>query len=117
MANERTCLVCGSHYQFCPRCRGGQNAPTWKNIYDTEDCKKIFEICSAYVNKRLDKADAAAQLKNVSVPALIEKYQKIVDEITYVEKPAAIVKPAASVVVAPTVKRRKPRTRVVKDDL
>lgn len=108
MANERKCLCCGTSYVFCSHCPSGKNEPTWKNIYDTEECKKVFEICSAYVNKQMTKGDAVIKLKSFKLPNhLIDKYQKIVDEIMYVEKS--------------TVKQRKPRRviqkEVVNDDL
>ena len=89
MVNERTCIICNSKYAYCNRCPGGKNVPSWKNLYDTEECKKVFEICSAYVNKLITKGDAMIKLKSFKIPShLGDKYQKIVDEIMHVEKPS-----------------------------
>lgn len=89
MANERICLICGKKYNFCPRCPGGAKLPSWMSIYDNEDCKRVFEICSAYVNKKMSKGDAVIKLKSFKLPGhLNEHYQKIVDEIMHVEKPS-----------------------------
>lgn len=87
MANERQCLVCGTTYTHCSRCPGGSNLPSWKNIYDTEECKNIFDICSAYVNGYLKKGDAILKLKSFNMPKhLNDKYQNIVNDILFVDK-------------------------------
>ena len=107
MANERICIVCGSKYQYCSRCKGSEKQ-TWKNIYDTEDCMKLFNVCSAFKNNHIAKNDAAAQLKEINVPEQLNKhYQDIVDEITYVAP-----------VVMRKDRRQKVRTkRIVNEDL
>ena len=46
MAEKRICLCCGKEYEYCPNC-GGSKTP-WKVNYDTEACKELFNIVSAY---------------------------------------------------------------------
>ena len=87
MANERRCIVCGKNYVFCPRCPGGANLPSWLSIYDKEECKSIFDVCSSYKNGHLKKGDALIKLRSISLPQhLNDEYQKLVDEILFVEK-------------------------------
>jgi hypothetical protein len=61
MAQNRECVVCGTKYQFCPHCNNS-DAPSWKAIYDTENCKKIFDVCSAFVFKHIDAKEALNRL-------------------------------------------------------
>ena len=87
MANERKCICCGTRYVYCSRCPGGVHQPSWRNIYDTEECMKLFDICSAYKNGFMKKGEALIKLKGISLPQhLNDEYQKIVDEILFVEK-------------------------------
>lgn len=43
MANNRICLACGKAYEYCGSCPSSLNLPVWKNIFDTENCKTVFE--------------------------------------------------------------------------
>ena len=63
MAKERKCLCCGKTYEYCPNC--GKASSPWKIDFDTEECRDIFNIISAY-NMGIAKE------KNVL--AIIEKY-------------------------------------------
>lgn len=46
--NNKTCIVCGEKYTFCPTCANARDLETWKNIYCSENCKKIFHAASGY---------------------------------------------------------------------
>lgn len=65
MAKERICITCGKSYKYCPNCREFSTYPLWMTEYDTEECKEIFNIVSAY-NMNLVKAD--------DVKAVVKKY-------------------------------------------
>ena len=84
---KRRCLVCNQTYTHCNHCKGSDRNKTWRNIYDTEECMKLFDICSAYKNGFMKKGEALIKLKGISLPQhLNDEYQKIVDEILFVEK-------------------------------
>ena len=87
--HTRQCIVCNQKYDYCKACPSSKNEPTWRAIYDTEECKKVFEICSAYINKHMSKGDAVIKLKSFNLPSrLNDHYKKIVDEIMHIDKPA-----------------------------
>jgi predicted nucleic acid-binding Zn ribbon protein len=70
MRGDRKCVVCGSHYNYCPVC--GKNDPyaTWRYIYCSEDCRKLFNIANNWVSKKISSEYAKEQLKTITVPPL-----------------------------------------------
>lgn len=46
MEKTRTCIACGKEYKYCPSCN--KTEPKWKVLYDTEECKEMFDAISAY---------------------------------------------------------------------
>lgn len=84
MANNRICLTCGKAYEYCGSCPSSLNLPVWKNIFDTENCKTVFETVSDYAQKaitkqvakeRLLKCDTCGVFKN-NIKNLIEDINK-----------------------------------------
>ena len=74
MANNRICLTCGKPYEYCGSCPSSLNLPVWKNIFDTENCKTVFETVSKESAKvRLSKCDVSGVFKS--------NIQNLVDEI------------------------------------
>lgn len=59
MARKRICLTCGRAYEYCPSCGGDKMRPRWMINWDTEACKEVFNIVSAY-NMGVMTADEAA---------------------------------------------------------
>ena len=43
---NKTCLVCQKSYHYCYSCPTDLQNPSWKNLFDTEQCKEIFNILS-----------------------------------------------------------------------
>lgn len=62
MANNRICLTCGTSYEYCGACPSGLNSPTWKSLFDEENCKNVFEIVSDYAQKTILKESANEKL-------------------------------------------------------
>jgi len=58
MKGQRTCIVCGATYKYCPACDGSKDGETWRFIYDNESCRKVFNIVSDYVNGKMTIAEA-----------------------------------------------------------
>ena len=74
MANNRVCLTCGKAYEYCGYCPTSKNLPMWMNLFDTENCKNVFE----------SKETAATNLSLCDlskVSTYKENIQKIVSEI------------------------------------
>ena len=61
MANNRICLTCGTSYEYCGACPSGLNSPTWKSLFDEENCKNVFEIVSD-AQKTISKESANEKL-------------------------------------------------------
>lgn len=55
--NNKTCIVCGKLYTFCPNCATGRE-PMWKGIFHDENCKNIYNVCEKYLSKEIDEAGA-----------------------------------------------------------
>lgn len=48
MADNRTCLCCGTKYEYCTRCSKHSSEPKWKFLFDSEECKEVFNAVSGY---------------------------------------------------------------------
>lgn len=66
MANERTCLACGKKYNFCPKCAAARVKP-WQVTFDSEACKEVFNIVSAYNMSLVDLNDVKAVLDKYNI--------------------------------------------------
>ena len=46
--NNRTCIICGKQYRYCPTCGEDSNKPTWYLIFDSQNCYDIYNVCTQY---------------------------------------------------------------------
>ena len=82
MANNRICLACGKAYEYCGSCPSSLNLPVWKNIFDTENCKTVFETVSDYAQNAITKESAKKRLSERDTSVTFKKQiQNYVDEI------------------------------------
>lgn len=82
MANNRICLTCGKSYEYCGSCPSSLNLPVWKNLFDTDNCKTVFETVSDYAQKAITKESAKTRLSKCDVSGVFNSnIQKLVDEI------------------------------------
>lgn len=65
--NNKVCYVCGTGYRYCPNCSEFANAPTWLNMYDTEECYKIDNTLNAFWFGHVTKDEANEKLKGVNL--------------------------------------------------
>ena len=89
MANNRICLTCGKAYEYCGSCPSSANLPVWKNLFDTENCKIVFETASDYAQKVITKESAKDKLSKCDLSNtnnFKEKIKHLVDEIIAEEK-------------------------------
>lgn len=80
---QRTCFCCGKAYHYCPNCAEYSHLPSWYFIFDSENCKKVFDICQRYsigeftaeqARQKLDKCDLTNKSDFLSdVKDVIEK--------------------------------------------
>lgn len=93
MANNRVCLCCGNAYEYCGSCRNGVNLPAWKNLFDNENCKDVFQTVSDYEQKSIDKTKAKKILDSCDLKHTFKSnIVKLVDEITKEEKREPVIR-------------------------
>ena len=83
MENNRKCLACGNAYRYCGSCPNSLNLPVWKNIFDTENCKTVFETVSDYAQNAITRESAKNKLAECNISMNFkENIQKYITEIT-----------------------------------
>ena len=86
---NRICKTCGKAYFYCNNCKRKNADPQWMLMWDTENCKNIFEIVSNYAQKVDSKAVAKKKLSKCDLSkqyTFNEKIRALIDEIMYEEK-------------------------------
>lgn len=105
MANNRICLTCGKAYEYCGSCPSSLNLPVWKNLFDTENCKNVFETASDYAQQVITKESAKEKLSKCDLSGTFkEKIKKIIDDIIVEEKTEADINKTIEPI---TTKRKK----------
>lgn len=61
--NNRTCVCCGKEYHFCNTCASQINEPRWRNIYCSDNCRKVFMTITDYNYKEITEEQAIQNLK------------------------------------------------------
>ena len=68
--DNRTCIVCGKVYTYCPNCSSFERYPKWMNLFHDENCMKLFEIVSNYNVGASTKEKAFEQLQECDITDL-----------------------------------------------
>jgi len=68
--NNKTCIICGKSYSYCPSCHRDANKPSWSILFDSENCKNIYKICTEYRDGEIDKAIAYEKIKECDLTRL-----------------------------------------------
>ena len=89
MSEIRECLICGNKYKYCPHCN---HDPSWKMIYDTEWCKQIGNVVSAYNMKMINKDKASSMLNGIAIKDF-SNYKKEIAEVLQEIMTVSEVKP------------------------
>lgn len=86
---NRICKTCGKAYFYCNNCNKKNADPQWMLMWDTENCKNVFEIVSNYAQKVDSKAVAKKKLSKCDLSkqyTFNEKIRDLIDEIMFEEK-------------------------------
>ena len=87
--NNRTCVLCGSKYTYCPTCSDYANYPRWMGLFHDENCKKIFYTVNGYLEKAIPLKEAKEILQKCDL-SVKDKTSSIfanhIDEILNSEK-------------------------------
>lgn len=68
--NNRTCIICGKNYSYCPTCGADSGKPSWYHIFDSERCNEIYEICVSYRDKVMDIKEAYEKVSKLDLSDL-----------------------------------------------
>lgn len=81
--NNRRCYTCGEVYTYCPSCQEFIYLPKWKALYDTSNCKAIWEAVVNYESKNISIEEAYNILKNCDTSINI-KNSVLKEQIDYI---------------------------------
>ena len=79
---DRICIICGTKYKYGGNC--SDNAvkhETWRNIYCSENCRKIFDVLSAQANGHISDKDAYNEISKLDIKNLESFRDDIKDQI------------------------------------
>ena len=65
--NNRTCIICGENYAYCPHCGEDANKPTWYFIFDGQNCHDIYEVCTQYRDGEIDVKSAYEKISKLDI--------------------------------------------------
>ena len=77
---NRTCFTCGEKYYYCPSC-ADEFRPTWMVMFDCEECKSIFQICSSYFTGSISKEDARDVLEKIGLKEFDSYEESVAKEL------------------------------------
>lgn len=63
---DRTCVVCGKHYEYCTNCDRFLNYPTYMTMYCSKECVDLFDVLSRFEAGQTSKEDAQKVLQGMN---------------------------------------------------
>ena len=114
----KICRICEKEYKYCPSC--DKKLPTWHVMFESENCKTIFDILTEYNFGKLTKAEAAAKLSECNLSEKETFRQKIQDEINAImAKPKRMARPKVEIEVVeeqPVIEEVQPIVEEAKEE-
>lgn len=84
---DRTCAICGKHYEYCTNCDRFLNYPTYMTMYCSKECVDLFGVLSSFEAGQTSKEDARKVLQKINMdkikmlkPGNAIVYKKIMTE-------------------------------------
>ena len=116
---DRTCVICGKHYEYCTNCDRFLNYPAYMAMYCSKECVDLFDVLSSFEAGQTSKEDAQKVLQGMDQGkmkmlknSLANSYKKIMaeesksEETEVEEKDSEPVKPEVEKqIVGETVKK------------
>ena len=62
---DRTCVVCGKHYEYCTNCDRFLNYPSYMTMYCSQECVDLFDVLSSFEAGQTSKEDARKVLQGM----------------------------------------------------
>ena len=73
--NNRTCIICGEKYHYCPNCSEDSKKPTWYFIFNNQNCHDIYEVCTAYLDEEISIKEAYEKISKLDLSNLENFYE------------------------------------------
>ena len=111
---DRTCVICGKHYEYCTNCDRFLNYPAYMAMYCSQECVDLFNVLSSFEAGQTSKEDAKKVLQGMDQSkmkmlknSIANSYKKIMaEESKTEEKESEPVKPEVEKQIAgDTVKK------------
>lgn len=112
---DRTCVVCGKHYEYCTNCDRFLNYPTFMTMYCSKECVDLFDTLSRFEAGQTSKEDAQKVLQGMDQNkmkmlknSMANTYKKIMaeDKPVEVKEEIELIKPEVEKQIAgETVKK------------
>ena len=68
--NNRSCLICGRSYSYCPSCGADSSKPTWYFLFDCKNCLDIYDVCTEYRDNILNAKEAYEKVSKLDISKL-----------------------------------------------
>ena len=65
-----TCCICGRAYHKCLSCKDSMKLQPWKDVTDTSECYKVFQVVKGYSTGVYTKDEFKSKLKNIDLSFL-----------------------------------------------
>ena len=62
---DRTCVICGKHYEYCTNCDRFLNYPAYMAMYCSQECVDLFNVLSSFEAGQTSKEDAQKVLRGI----------------------------------------------------
>lgn len=85
MAHLRKCIVCGTEYDYCPKCGKNAGEPGWKISFDKEVCKDLMDVVSGYKMgiKNIDDVSTVVNAYGITDYSLyVDGIKSVLNELT-----------------------------------
>lgn len=86
---KRKCVVCGTEYEYCPRCGKDANKPKWMFAFCSEKCKVGLDVLTRFGANELTVEEAYEALKDYDYGVLSqysESTKKLLEQLEEFEK-------------------------------
>lgn len=84
---DRKCIVCQKAYKFCSNCSNDEHKDeTWRNIFCSENCQRIYNILSMQGNGHIDDSKAKDMLSNLDLTRIKEFRDDFRKQIESIQK-------------------------------
>ena len=71
MANlNKTCVICGNKYSYCPVCSKDADKPSWMRLFDESNCNEIYAICTGFRDNVISENEAKERLEKCDLSRL-----------------------------------------------